>query len=355
MHFQLRFWIEFCRKRLVPDERLLPDFLRYFIRGSQKNLLLDWRKQGATVESIEQENLGNSVLPLPPVAEQRHVVSYLDRKTAQIDTLIQKKQALIGLLREQRTALINRAVTKGLDPTMPMRDSGIAWLGEVPEHWNITRFKYLYSNIEQGWSPSCEGRLAEPEEWGVLKVGCVNGQYFNESEHKALPAELDPKPELEVHPGDLLMSRANTRELVGSVSLVGAIRPRLLLCDKLYRIALNPDVDARFVAHFLSAPATRLQVEQATSGASSSMQNISQEIVSELLIAVPPKNEQAEVANYVGAVSARIEAIISREEALLDRLGAFRTSLISEVVTGKIDVRNSGVAAEEGPGEGIAA
>ena len=88
-------------------------------------------------------------MPLPPLEEQRAIADYLDRKTAQIDTLIQKKQALIALLREQRTALINRAVTKGLDPDVPMKDSGIEWLGEVPEHWTVRQAQVSLASVHE--------------------------------------------------------------------------------------------------------------------------------------------------------------------------------------------------------------
>lgn len=261
-------------KAIVPNERLDARFLRYFIAGNQANLLTRWRKQGATVESIEHDFLANDPIPVPPLRDQNAIIDFLDRKTARIDTLIQKRQTLIDLLREQRTALIDRAVTKGLDPDVPMKDPGIEWLGEVPEQWSYSRFKFLYHTIEQGWSPACESRTADDGEWGVLKVGCVNGDDFNELEHKALPNSLQPRPELEIRAGDLLMSRANTRELVGSVSLVGDVRPRLLLCDKLYRIGLNHSVEARFMAHVLRSPLVRRQIQAVTSGASASMQNI---------------------------------------------------------------------------------
>ncbi|MCY2977898.1 MAG: hypothetical protein NTU79_04440 [Planctomycetota bacterium] len=94
------------------------------------------------------------------------------------------------------------------------KDSGIEWLGDVPEHWEIMRVKHLTRSIEQGWSPQCEGLPVENEsEWGVLKVGCVNSGTFNPQENKVLPADLEPIASLSISAGDLLISRANTREL----------------------------------------------------------------------------------------------------------------------------------------------
>src|SRR5690606_21276924 len=129
------------------------------------------------------------------------------------------------------------AVTKGLDPDAPMKDSGIEWLGEVPAHWSITRVKRIISSIDQGWSPQCEGFPAlDDDSWGVLKVGCVNGGVFNPMENKALPDSLRPEIELTIREGDLLISRANTRELVGRAAVAERNFPNLLLCDKLYRL-----------------------------------------------------------------------------------------------------------------------
>ena len=85
-------------------------------------------------------------MPCPPYDEQTQIANYLDRKTAQIDELVAKKEKLIALLQEERTALINRAVTQGLDPTVPMKDSGIEWLGEIPAHWKVKKVKYVFDN-----------------------------------------------------------------------------------------------------------------------------------------------------------------------------------------------------------------
>src|SRR5205085_2864439 len=125
-----------------------------------------------------------------------------------------------------------------------------------------------------GWSPSCENRVADADEWGVLKVGCVNGTAFNENENKALPKDLKPIPGLEIKLGDILMSRANTRELLGSASIVRNVRPRLLLCDKLYRLRINQEILLPdFFVLIMRSSTVRFQLERDATGASSSMQN----------------------------------------------------------------------------------
>ncbi len=129
---------------------------------------------------------------MPPLPTQKAIADYLDEKTAAIDALIEKKRKLLDLLAEERAALINQAVTKGLDPTVPMKDSGIPWIGEIPAHWDVLQLRRLIRRIEQGWSPLCENREADENEWGILKVGCVNGGIFRASENKAIPKNRKP-------------------------------------------------------------------------------------------------------------------------------------------------------------------
>ncbi|MEM9808778.1 MAG: restriction endonuclease subunit S, partial [Cyanobacteria bacterium P01_D01_bin.56] len=160
------------------------------------------------------DELGNIKIPYPPFEEQRRIVEFLDRKTAEIDDAIATKQRLIELLQEQKAILINQAVTKGLDPNVPMCDRGTDWLGQVPEHWKVGRLKILMKKMDQGWSPQCSNYPANDDQWGIVKVGCVNGYQFNPLENKTLPPNLNPISDLEIKHHDILISRANTLDLV---------------------------------------------------------------------------------------------------------------------------------------------
>ena len=244
------------------------------------------------------------------------------------------------MLLEKRATLISHAVTKGLDPKVPMKDSGVDWLGKIPAHWRMMRLKFCLFEIEQGWSPSCENRPAEPEEWGVMKVGCVNGTEFNADEQKALPLDMQPIPELEIKPGDVLMSRANTRELLGSASVVGKVRRRLLLCDKLYRLKVRPDVVNRvYLVLALGAAVARFQMEREATGASGSMQNIAQSTIWNLWLPLPEPHEQETILDWLDDQTSKMDALIAKVREAIDRLREYRTALISAAVTGKIDVR----------------
>ncbi len=295
----------------------------------------------STIEHLPAERFRRYRFAFPALPEQHAIATFLDRETAKIDALVAEQQRLIELLKEKRQAVISHAVTKGLNPDAPMKDSGVEWIGEVPEHWSINRLKYLIREIEQGWSPQCEGYPVETnDEWGVLKVGCVNGGTFDATENKALPQELEPIHELSLTAGDLLISRANTRELVGSAAVVQHDCPNLMLCDKLYRIRLHAQRGIpAFVSRYLSASAPRGQIELGATGASSSMVNIGQSTILELFLAVPPLLEQVAIVDFIDREVTRLDTLTTEATRAIELLNERRTALISAAVTGQIDVR----------------
>ncbi len=179
----------------------------------------------------------------PPLNEQRLIVRFLDWHGAQSAKLIRAKKKLIALLNEQKQAIIHSAVTRGFDPNVKLKSSGVPWLGDIPDGWGAMRLKYCITPLEQGWSPQCDAQAAGLGEWGVLKVGCVNGESFAESQNKKLPDFLPFDANLEIKNGDILVSRANTRELVGLAALAEQPRQKLLLCDKLFRFRARQSVN----------------------------------------------------------------------------------------------------------------
>ncbi|MEC5206877.1 type I restriction enzyme S subunit [Vogesella perlucida] len=229
------------------------------------------------------------------------------------------------------------------------KDSGVSWLGEVPAHWEIAPIKRAVCSFEQGWSPQCENFAVESaSEWGVLKVGCVNGGVFRSAENKKLPDELSPLIQYSLKKGDLLISRANTRELVGSAAVVPRDFDNLLLCDKLYRARTNLGYAfIVYLALFLGTPEARSQIELAATGASSSMLNIGQAAILDLPI---PRFEQGEmnaILAFLDRETAKIDALIAEQEKLIALLAEKRQATISRAVTRGLDpnvpLKESGV------------
>lgn len=294
----------------------------------------------STVDSLRMPVFMNFVFTVPPPEEQVAIVAFLDTKTKKIDLLIREQLKLLELLKEKRRATISTAVVKGITPDVAMKSSGTQFIGRVPEHWSVEPLKYSIGKIEQGWSPQCENGPALEDEWGVLKVGSVNGDRFCAEEQKALPTDVTPLKEYEIRAGDILMSRGNTLELVGLASYISDVRARLLLCDLLYRFRAIPEhADGRFLVLALRSPYVRSQIEGAATGASSSMKKVGQETLKKIVMALPPVNEQRNIVDWCSSECTEIDSLIDELKSVITLLEERRASLISAAVTGKIDVR----------------
>lgn len=325
-------------KSLVPHRTASSLYFAYVLLSATTPLNL--RGKGTTFLELSADELACFKVPFPPQAEQTAIASFVDRETAKIDALIAEQEKLIALLAEKRQATISHAVTRGLNPNAPMKDSGVAWIGKVPAHWEIIRIKWVVASIEQGWSPQCENfPISEPDEWGVLKVGCVNGGEFKPSENKKLPPELAPIPAYSLKRDDLLISRANTRELVGSAAVVDADFNQLMLCDKLYRLRLTKECMSSYLAAYLGTPQARSQIELEATGASSSMLNIGQSAILELFTPLPKVTEQREILRFLSAEKSRLNGLHIEAQNAINLLKERRSALIAAAVTGQIDVR----------------
>lgn len=295
-------------------------------------------KQTSGIQNLDSESYLNEVVWLPERDLQTCIANFLDEQTARIDALIAQKEKLRDAVLEYADAEISSALTKGLR-SAPMCATGRPVLPAAPSSWRVAAFKRAIVGMNQGWSPQCDNRPAEKGEWGVLKVGCVNGPAFDARENKALPPELEPDLSCVITKGDVLVSRANTRELVGMAALVREDHPNLLLCDKLYRLDLRADwVLPEFAVLALRTETSRRQIELGASGASSSMQNISQDVIRELIVAFPSIDEQREIVQYSSKVRQRATALGEHVEQHIERLREYRSSLISAAVTGQLNI-----------------
>lgn len=298
-------------------------------------------KQTTGIQNLDSSEYLNTLIAYPPTDEQQKIAAFLDWKTGQIDKLILKKKQLMEKIKEKRLAVITRAVTRGLNPTATLRDSGIPWLGQVPQHWAVKRLRFACRRIEQGWSPQCDHQPADEDSWGVMKVGCVNGDVFDPDENKSLPRELEPAPEYELKVGDILISRANTSELLGSAAIVPAgTRGKLLLCDKLFRVSPEPEVRNDFLTFFLRTPIARFQYEREATGASSSMKNIGQSTIKDVPTTIPPLAEQEAICAFIRERTAKLDSLLTTVRTAIARLAEYRIALITATTTGEIDVRN---------------
>lgn len=332
-------FLEFLRPRQSLLYSRFGTYLFYSLWSTRS--VLKYIKQTTGIQNLDAEEYLSQIVNIPSWSIQRQISDYLDHETAKIDALIAAKKRLLELLGEKRRSLITQTVTRGLKADVPMQDSGLSWIGKFPEHWSIEHLKYHLSKIEQGWSPQSDNFPADLDEWGVLKVGAVNGWEFNANENKRIPPELTIPIEYEIKPGDLLVSRANTTELVGSASLVKEVRPGLLLCDKLYRPILQSNrLIPEYLVFYLRSLTGRFEFERDATGASSSMQNISQGTLANLWIPIPPVEEQLSIITYIENQLLLLEKLEITTKKGISLLQERRTSLISAAVTGQLQIPN---------------
>lgn len=316
-----------------------PDFMQYallapYVRQAQLNVA----RARAAQPHLNAEELGNCLFVLPRPEDQRAIAHYLDRETAEIDAFIADQEELMVLLNERRSATITQVVTKGLNPSVSMKDSGLPWIGEMPGSWTKQTLSRLGIRQSSGTSVNGFSEAAASGEVGVLKTGCASKGYFDPSENKRVLEEDLRKVSCPVVAGALIVNRANTPDLVGSAAHVQGDFPNLFLSDKLWQIFFD-QADTRFIYWWTKTAAYRAQLHFHRVGASASMQNLSFGDFGSFDIAVPPISEQLEIVEYLDRESAEIDAAIADAREAIELSRERRASLISAVVTGRNDVR----------------
>jgi type I restriction enzyme S subunit len=298
---------------------------------------LNQYSQSAAQPGISVEVIENLTIPVPPRAEQVAISSYLDRERSRIDRLIAEKERMLALLEEKRSALVSRVVTRGLDPSAPLKPSGLEWLGEIPEHWELRRTKFVSSRLDQGSSPVASNTPAAPGELGVLKLSAVSKGRFRREENKAL-REIDEEEQLlALRKGDILITRGNTPELIADVAYVSEDEPSLLLPDLIYRLRIQEkEILAEYLTAFLTTAAARVQIRRDARGSSGSMVKVSQDHVLDWLTPLPPLFEQEEIMNLLRSADEGFQSVEREVSSSLTLLSERRAALINAAVTGQI-------------------
>lgn len=324
---------------LNPSEVLFGRFVIYVLLTPEFINLVNAETFGARMPRADWNTIGDLLIPLPSLAEQIAIANYLDRETAKIDTLISAKERLLDLLTEKRRALMTHAVTYGLNHNSPRTDSEVKLFSNIPQHWKISRLRWFVKTLEQGWSPQAEEREISEEEWGVLKLNAVKEGQFDDSKAKALPESIDIPMNLEICPGDFLITRGNTPDLVGDVCYVSKTRPNLILSDLIYRLRLDElKLNGKFLNFFLQSHVGRLQIVSDARGSSASMVKISQEHILNWLIPIPPIDEQNQIVDYIKTNVLKLDNLSIAAKRTIEILQERRTALITAAVTGQVKV-----------------
>lgn len=291
----------------------------------------------ASMQNLSQDQFKDFVLGVPPEAEQQIIAAHLDRETARIDALIAKKTRFIELLREKRQALITHAVTKGLNPNVKMKDSGVEWLGEVPEHWEIKRLQFLCSSIKAGpFGSALTKDMYVSDGYRVYGQEQVIPGDFSIGDYYITPEYFSELAQYAVQPGDVLVSCVGT---FGKIAVVpegvepGIINPRLI------RIRVNQLVSPLYLTMLMRSGVVFEQFSLWSRGGTMDVINIG--TLSGIVLSVPPASEQQAILAYVEYEAGRIDALTNKTKRSIALLKERRSALITAAVTGQIDLRGA--------------
>jgi len=289
---------------------------------------------GTTFLELSNQALGSFKVCLPSLEEQRSIAQFINHKTSEIDNLIADKEKLIALLQEYRQAVISEAVTKGLDPNVKMKDSGIEWIGEIPEHWQLLRLKHVADLVNE---------KASAEDLDKPYISLENIQSWTGLYILSENTDIDEGISSNLFAPDMV--------------LFGKLRPYLAKCIKVdffgrcssELLTLKPNkISSSYLHYLLLTESIIFEIDSSTYGAKMPRANWS--FIGNLVVAIPPLVEQDKITNYLDQKTSEIDSLISGIQDSIEQLKAYRQSLISEAVTGKIDVR--GFAAEGGVASG---
>ena len=324
--------IKFRGKKDILDNT----YLKYFILSQEFQDSLMTFATGSTALGIKAERIGYLQQCIPPIHEQTQIAKFLDHETTKIDHLIEKQQQLIELLKEKRQAVISHAVTKGLDPNVPMKDSGVAWLGEVPEHWQLVPLKYLCT-FSGGGTPT-KDNLSYWTDGNIPWVSPKDMKTFWISETQDYITEKAVKE--------------SSTNIVEQNSLLMVVRSGILqrtipIAINTVPVTMNQDMKAlkfgkrvlvEYIANLIHGNTVQLLLEWSKEGAT--VESIEHEYLANSLIPVPSLKEQEEITQVIAKKMKVYAELTEKAELQITLLQERRTTLISAAVTGKIDVRH---------------
>lgn len=319
---------------LHPNGEFDSEFLSYLINSDVVRIQRSMFGRGDIIVHISVKHFRDMRFPTPPLPEQHQIVSYLNEKTSLIDEIIENKTQRIELLKEMRSSLISEVVTKGLNPNVPMKDSGVEWIGEIPSHWGHKKVKYMFS-VLGGGTPS----TTNPEFWS----GDI--PWVSPKDMKS-----DVIVDTEDHLSELGVQESSTTKISeGSVLLVfrsGILRHQIPVSMTSREVTINQDIKSfnsndrrlnRYLFYLVRGSGTVLLDMWRKEG--TTVESLDLRTVLDSEIPLPPPTEQEQLTSFLGEKTSMIDEEMSREIRSIGYLNEVRQSLINEVVTGKMDVR----------------
>ncbi|EGQ7929641.1 restriction endonuclease subunit S [Vibrio vulnificus] len=296
---------------------------------------------GGLRQSMKFEDFRRLPIVLPPYEEQQKIANFLDHETAKIDTLIAKQEKLIELLKEKRQAVISHVVTKGLNPHAPMKDSGVELLGEVPEHWELSKLRFM-SSFGRGLGIT----KANLHETGVpcVSYGEVHSKYgfeVNADKHAlkcVSEAYLENNPECLLSEGDIIFAdTSEDQDGAGNFTQISGSQ-RIFAGYHTVVVKLSFEIYKRFMAYVFDSESFRNQIRTSVKGVK--VFSVTQAILKNSTIWLPPVKEQKAITEHLDNITSKIDRLISNQNKAIKLMRERKIALISAAVTGKIDVRD---------------
>ena len=322
----------FCKGFRVSRDDVSPLFLNYQLLGDIHKELISIEGRGFTRINLRQDRLNDTPILLPPLSEQEQIVSYLDRKTEGIDKLIQTKERKIELLKEYRTSLISKVVTKGLNPNVKMKDSGVEWIGEIPNYYQIGKLKNLCKENQRNLSNSTDPNY----ELQYIEISDVNSEGIINNSTPYIFSESPSRCRRIVQKGDVIVSTVRT--YLKSIGLIEEEVKDLICSTGFSVLTPNIEINPKYLFYLLRTEWFISMVISKSEGVS--YPSIQSEKLMNIEVVFCKLSEQHEIVSYLDEQTQLIDKNIQTEERKIELLKEYRQSLISEVVTGKIKVSN---------------
>ena len=324
------------------NDECYPDYYNYLLRSDE--YITEFRKHstGITMSRLRlyDDSFGTVLAHLPPLDEQKLISRYLDKKTEQIDRLVEKIQKKIELLKEQRTSMINQCVTKGLDPNVEMKDSGVEWIGEIPKHWKLGRFKYYISILTDFTANGSFKALADNVEYllegysRLVRLTDLRMDLQNEGVYVSFDSH-DFLKKSELFGNEILI--ANVGAYTGLAVKMKTGKGTCTLGPNMFLVKNNEKIsNVDYVVYLLNSHSTKMEFDLVIS--STAQPKINKDNLRGLVVPIPPKNEQEEISAALNESTKSFDCILRKKNKKISLLKEYRQSMISSVVTGKFRV-----------------
>lgn len=274
------------------------------------------------------QDMRNISIPFPPIDEQEEIATFLDFKCSQIDQLTDNIKQQIEELGEYKKALITQAVTKGLDPDVEMKDSGIEWIGKIPSHWSILRIANIYTERSE---TGCKDDL--PILMVSINSGVSNGEVLDEERTRMVVRSEDKSLYKRVYPDDLVYNTMRAWQ-----GAFGAVRVNGLVSPAYVTAAPKIDIDSRYIEYLLRTPPAKEEMKRYSYGIADFRMRLYWQYFKNISVALPPLDEQHHIASFIDSSYFKIDSVIKKKSELLETLQDYKKSLIYDYVTGKREV-----------------